>query len=163
MALLERCIDEMRRLGIDQWDDVYPSLDWFAADVAAATLYTARTADGDVAGIFVVNEYQDPEYGDVGWSIPADRVAVVHRLMVDPAFQRQGVARKLMAAAESVARGMGYPVMRLDAFTRNPHALRLYDSLGYRDAGEVRFRKGRFRVFEKRLEAPGPGASTPPE
>jgi ribosomal protein S18 acetylase RimI-like enzyme len=71
--------------------------------------------------------------------------------MVDPDFQGQGIARRMMRFAEGAARNLGCGVMRLDAFALNPQALRLYRSLEYRDAGEVRFRKGAFRCFEKRL------------
>lgn len=42
-------------------------------------------------------------------------------------------------------------VIRLDAFTGNPRALKLYDGLGYRRSGYVTFRKGLFVCFEKRL------------
>ncbi len=153
MALVERVIDAMRSHGIDQWDDVYPTLDWFTADVEAETLWIAKDADGRVAGVCVVNEYQDPEYADVEWSWNAERVAVVHRLMVDPGAQGRGVARRLMAEAERVAVARGCSVVRLDAFSKNPRALSLYAGLGYRDAGEVLLRKGPFRVFEKRLGA----------
>jgi ribosomal protein S18 acetylase RimI-like enzyme len=78
-------------------------------------------------------------------------VSVVHRLMVHPAFQGRGIARELMEFAERVALNRGCGVIRLDAFAMNPQALRLYRALGYREAGEVKFRKGAFLCFEKRL------------
>jgi ribosomal protein S18 acetylase RimI-like enzyme len=71
--------------------------------------------------------------------------------MIDPAYQRHGLARVLMAFVEHEARRRGCRAMRLDAFTQNPHALRLYEGLGYRDAGGIRLRKGAFRCFEKKL------------
>jgi hypothetical protein len=39
--------------------------------------------------------------------------------------------------------------IRLDAFTLNPGAIRLYEGRGYRKAGSVRFRKGMFNCYEK--------------
>jgi len=152
MTLVGRCIDDMRGRGIEQWDDVYPAHDRFADDVAAGTLYVA-TSGGDLVGTFTLNDYQDPEYVDVPWSVTDGSVGVVHRLMVDPEVQGRRLARRLMRAAELIAIDQGYTVMRLDAFTLNPRALRLYDALGYRDAGGVQFRKGAFRCFEKRLTA----------
>jgi ribosomal protein S18 acetylase RimI-like enzyme len=59
------------------------------------------------------------------------------------------VAKLLMAFAEAQARERGYAVLRLDAFTGNLRAMGLYERLGYRKAGEVIFRKGRFFCYEK--------------
>jgi len=151
MTLVDRCIGEMRRRGIDQWDDVYPTLDHFASDVSAGSLFVASVDGEEIAGVFTLDEHQDTEYREVPWAFDEQPVAVVHRLMVDPAQQGNGIARRLMRFAEGTATNLGYQVMRLDAFTLNPYALRLYRALGYRDAGEVTFRKGKLRCFEKRL------------
>jgi RimJ/RimL family protein N-acetyltransferase len=51
----------------------------------------------------------------------------------------------------AVARRAGCGALRLDAFTGNAPSLRLYQTLGYEDVGQVRFRKGLFRCFEKAL------------
>ncbi|MGD8282175.1 MAG: GNAT family N-acetyltransferase [Gemmatimonadota bacterium] len=151
MMLVRRCIEEMRRRGIDQWDDIYPGRTRFAEDVNAGSLWIASSHGADLVGVFTLDEHQDVEYADVPWRFEGPPVAVVHRLMVDPGVQGRGIARRLMRFAEERAIRLGYGVLRLDAFTRNPYALRLYRSLGYRYAGEVTFRKGRFRCFEKRL------------
>jgi ribosomal protein S18 acetylase RimI-like enzyme len=73
--------------------------------------------------------------------------------MVEPRYQGQGVARRLMQFAENQASRAGFEGMRLDAFSLNPQALRLYRNLGYRDAGSASLPKGIFRCFEKRLNA----------
>jgi GNAT superfamily N-acetyltransferase len=141
----------MRADGIDQWDDVYPTAANLAADVAGGTLYIASAEGRPVAGAFTIDERQEPEYAAVAWSISAPRVAVVHRLMVHPVCQGRGLGPYLMRFAELRGRQLGCGAMRLDAFTRNPRSLRLYERLGYRDAGPVTFRKGLFRCLEKDL------------
>ena len=45
----------------------------------------------------------------------------------------------------------GLRAIRLDAFSLNPAALKLYESRGYERAGEIQFRKGLFYLYEKRL------------
>jgi ribosomal protein S18 acetylase RimI-like enzyme len=146
--LLRAVIAGMRAQGLDQWDEVYPTREVLARDVAAGELWVASL--GPIAGALVLNTHQDPEYGEVAWEL-AGRVAVVHRLMTDPAVQGRGVARALMAFAEDEARSRGFDAIRLDAFAQNARALELYARLGYRKAGEVTFRKGRFHCFEKAL------------
>ncbi len=150
-ALLERVIAGMRAAGIEQWDEIYPTRAVLAADIDADTMFIASTLPGTLAGLIVLNDEQNIEYAEVPWHFAGRRIGVVHRLMVDPAAERRGVARALMAHLERRATELGCDVLRLDAFTQNPRALRLYPALGYRDAGGIRLRKGPFRCFEKRL------------
>jgi ribosomal protein S18 acetylase RimI-like enzyme len=56
-----------------------------------------------------------------------------------------------MKYAEDTLRSEGIEAVRLDAFSQNPAALRLYEKRGYEKVGEVTFRKGRFYLFEKKL------------
>jgi GNAT superfamily N-acetyltransferase len=150
MQLVADCIADMRQAGIDQWDDIYPARARVLADAQEGTLYLA-SLDAELVGALVINEYQDPEYSEVPWSTDAERVVVVHRLMVAPRCQGRGLARDLMRFAEARAGELGYGAIRLDAFSANPRALRLYRRLGYHDAGCVTFRKGIFRCFEKSI------------
>jgi ribosomal protein S18 acetylase RimI-like enzyme len=46
---------------------------------------------------------------------------------------------------------MNIDTVRLDAFSHNPAALKLYRRLNYCEVGFVDFRKGRFILFEKKL------------
>jgi len=148
--LLRTCVENMRSRGIDQWDEMYPDLVTIELDVRSGTAFLASVA-GEVVGTLVLNEHQDPEYSEVAWQFAAGRVAVIHRLMIQPAMEGKGIARVFMRFAEQRALSSEYRSIRLDAFTGNPRALRLYERLGYRDAGSVRFRKGEFRCFEKDL------------
>jgi ribosomal protein S18 acetylase RimI-like enzyme len=150
-VLLQECVAGMRAEGIDQWDEVYPTVETLRADVDAGSLYVASAAGHPIAGAFVIDERQEPEYADVPWTVRAARVGVVHRLMIHPRCQGRGLGPFLMRFAELRARQLGYRALRLEAFTSNPRSLRLYAGLGYRDAGPVTFRKGLFRCFEKDL------------
>src|SRR6476619_7276851 len=74
VQLLQDCIAEMRRQGIEQWDDVYPNEGTLRADAAEKTLYVASDAVDDLVGLFVLNEWQNPEYAEVPWTIDAARI-----------------------------------------------------------------------------------------
>jgi GNAT superfamily N-acetyltransferase len=148
--ILRDCIAAMREAGIEQWDEIYPTERHLAEDIDAKSLYVACTGSGAIVGIVVLNESQDPEYAKVPWFSEV-RPLVVHRVMVAPASQGQGIAQALMTFAEQHARTAGYGSIRLDAFTLNPRALRLYERLGYTARGTVRLRKGPFWCFEKVL------------
>jgi GNAT superfamily N-acetyltransferase len=133
---------------------MYPVRSTLAADIDARTLYLAARAGAPLLGAITLNQRQEPEYADVAWAVALEPVAVVHRLMVHPTAQRGGLARFLMRFAEREAHRLGCRAIRLDTMDANTRALALYRALGYRQAGGVRFRKGAFTCFERRVAAP---------
>jgi GNAT superfamily N-acetyltransferase len=142
-------IDHMNRNGIPQWDEIYPSPAILEADLKRGELYVADS-QGTVLAAVVMNEQCDPAYDDAAWIYIGPHV-IVHRLCVSPAAQGQGVGRRLMSAVEDWARARRYRAIRLDAFSLNPHALRMYTGLGYERRGEANWRKGLFYLLEKRI------------
>jgi len=136
---------------IPQWDEIYPNKLILKDDIEKQQIHVIET-EGRVAGLIVINEDQSPEYADVPWKY-SGRVLVIHRLTIGPTYQRRGLATLLMDFAEETAATNKYDCIRLDAFTRNPAAFTLYDNRGYRRAGTVRFRKGEFFCYEKKISA----------
>jgi ribosomal protein S18 acetylase RimI-like enzyme len=64
--------------------------------------------------------------------------AYVERLVVSPAFRRQGMARRLLAAAEDFARDAGKQTVGLHVSGNNLSALRLYEAEGYAETSRQR-------------------------
>ncbi|WP_137390068.1 GNAT family N-acetyltransferase [Rhodoligotrophos defluvii] len=62
--------------------------------------------------------------------------AEVRKLLVHPAFRRQGIARALMAELEGVACRLGRSLLTLDTRTGD-HGEPLYAGLGYRTVGVI--------------------------
>lgn len=144
--------DATRRMveqGIAQWDEIYPNKEIILQDIERQECSIIEQ-DGGAVGIIAINEDQPPEYAAVTWTY-AGRALVVHRLTIAPAHQRRGLATRLMDLAEDIAATRHYDCVRLDAFTRNPAAIALYERRGYKKAGIVRFRKGDFYCYEKAI------------
>jgi ribosomal protein S18 acetylase RimI-like enzyme len=139
----------MDEQGIPQWDEIYPNNIRLKNDIENQHMVVVEL-EGRVAGLMVMNEEQSPEYADVPWKY-SGRVLVIHRLTIDPSYQRRGLAMRLVEFAEEIAATEKYSCIRLDAFTRNPAAFSLYEKRGYRRAGRVRFRKGEFFCYEKEI------------
>jgi len=57
--------------------------------------------------------------------------AYVERLVISPSFRRQGMARRLLSAAEDLARDAGKKTVGLHVTGDNLGALRLYEAEGY--------------------------------
>jgi ribosomal protein S18 acetylase RimI-like enzyme len=148
MSALLSAIKNMEQEGINQWDQVYPSKETMIADINSNTLhgfYDLNTLCGFVA----LNNDQPQEYHTINWQCVDDNPLVVHRLCVDPKYQGQGIAKKLIKFTEEYAAENNYQSIRLDAFCDNPVSCAMYRKLGYVERGIVIFRKGRFYCFEK--------------
>jgi ribosomal protein S18 acetylase RimI-like enzyme len=141
----------MDEQGIPQWDEIYPNREILSKDLERQEVCVIEVGD-HVAGFIVMNENQSLEYAPVKWTYPGQAL-VIHRLTIHPFYQCNGLAKCLMDFAEETAAAKGYDCIRLDAFTSNAAALKLYENRGYRKAGVVHFRKGQFYCYEKAMKA----------
>lgn len=157
--LVQHAITVMDENSIPQWDDVYPTREDFLNDIHSGTLY-AGTLDGTISVIFALNKCQDEAYFSADWSYRGERFCVLHRLCVNPQFQNQGVAKKALIYIEEKLLREGIESIRLDVFTKNPFALRLYEKAGYHQTGTADWRKGKFILMEKLLKG---GTALPTE
>ena len=152
IALVHGVVKNLNQNGIPQWDDVYPSASDVEEDLKNGQLYALR-ASGKIIGIITLNRESEPDYQYAKWQYRGSDYAVVHRLCVSSAAQGQGIGTKLMLMAEAMLKQRGIKSVRLDAFSKNPQSLRLYEKLGYRIVGEANWRKGRFYLLEKDITA----------
>lgn len=148
--LYKRVIENMQKEGIDQWDRLYPNKKILLHDILYNEMYLFFE-NGMLVSAIVLNECQDEKYNEVNWKSNDGKIAVIHRLCVNPSMQHNGLGRKTTTLAEELLRKQGYNAIRLDTFSQNPHALKLYEGMGYNKVGEVTFRKGTFCCFEKPL------------
>ena len=102
-------------------------------DVLASGLWKALTRNlGFPRAVWATTLLSYPRYS----SQPAE--AYVERLVVSPSFRRQGMARRLLSAAEDLARDRGKESVGLHVTAENLRALRLYESEGYREVSRQR-------------------------
>lgn len=135
---------------IFQWDALYPTGEIYDQDIRRREL-TVGMLDGRIAVVYVLNREYDEQYRKGRWQYADEPYLVLHRLCVNPSCQNMGVAKLTMAHIEEVVRAKGIRNIRLDAFSENPFALRLYASCGFRHVGDADCRKGRFYLMEKHL------------
>lgn len=147
-AMFRAAIAEMEQQGIPQWDEVYPNRDILHRDIIAGQLFVGRIQH-EIVCAYVLNTDCDIEYQLGDWKYPREYAKIVHRLCVHPNYQHRGIARSTMLHIEQQAKSLGASSIRLDAFTLNPYALRLYENLGYNRTGMVTWRKGDFYLIEK--------------
>lgn len=149
-SLYQLAILDMNQKGIDQWDEIYPNKETLEKDILHDEMLISKI-NGEIVAVIVVNQNQDMEYIDGNWKNSGPKTAVIHRMCVKPNFQGRGIATKTMNYVENNLKSNEYNDIRLDAFSKNPYAIKLYKKLGYDEVGETYFRKGKFILFEKVL------------
>ncbi len=149
-SLIQQAIDEMERHGIYQWDDIYPARKDFEEDIEKKTLYLASVEE-KLAALYVISGECDEQYRNGQWKYDERSAFVLHRLCVSPFFQNQKIGKTVLQHIEEQVKDMGYNSIRLDTFTENPFAQKLYLHSGYESRGYADWRKGRFDLMEKKL------------
>lgn len=149
-GIVHAAIDTMVRNHIFQWDDLYPAKEDFQEDIDEGQLYVGLV-NGEIAVVYALNQKCEKEYENGKWKYENEPFYIVHRLCVNPIFQNKGIAGSTLLYIERQLTEMDIHVIRLDVFSNNPFALKLYHSLGYSDSGYADWRKGRFFLMEKRF------------
>ena len=148
--LIQQAKYEMESHGIYQWDDIYPERKDFEEDIDKQTLYLAYLNDNLVA-LYVISDECDEQYQNGQWRYDEKTSYILHRFCVSPVFQNQGIGKTVLHHVEEQIKAMGYQSVRLDTFTENPFAQRLYLHNGYESRGYASWRKGKFDLMEKKL------------
>lgn len=142
----------MEKENILQWTESYPNIEIVIQNIDNKELYELSN-EAEIFGVICLNVYQYPEYETVDWKAETEEALIIHRLAISPIFQNKGLAKILMTFAEEYALKAGFKSIRLDAYSGNEKALRIYEGLNYKKRGEVNFlgRKIPFFCYEKIL------------
>ncbi len=143
-------IEEMNRKNILQWDEVYPDIHILQKDIKNKQLYIGKI-HSQIACVYAINSDCDEQYSNGEWEYPNAKYNVVHRMCVNPKFQNQGIGALTLKHIEQNLKSEGVEAIRLDAFSLNPFALKMYHKQGYTKVGQANWRKGKFYLMEKKL------------
>jgi ribosomal protein S18 acetylase RimI-like enzyme len=139
--------------GIHQWDGSYPNAAVVINDIRKGTSWVA-TVNERIIGTYCLDDLQDEQYRDITWSFKSDKVAVIHRVAIEPDSQAMGLGKALCTHSEEMASFLGFEVIRLDAYSGNDISNNMYLKLGYsRAAGLCYFHNNDipFYCYEKAL------------
>jgi ribosomal protein S18 acetylase RimI-like enzyme len=150
MNIIKAAVTDMELEGIYQWDNIYPNKEVICNDITERNLYVYFD-ESIIKGFITLNEFQDKEYESIKWKFVKPKNLIIHRLCIDPKYKRKGIASSLIKYAEKFGRENKYESIRLDAFSQNDNACKLYEKNGYEKRGNVTFGKGEFFCLEKQL------------
>lgn len=110
----------------------------FVTSPAEITAWVAEDANGVVGHLALHRAEGDPTWdlAHAATGLPADRLAVVARLLVHPRWRRRGLARRLLQTADEHVRRQGRRLV-LDVLQESAGAITLYEALGWTRLGAV--------------------------
>jgi putative acetyltransferase len=118
-----------------------------------------KPSDVDVAGAAFVVARLDGRPVGCGALRPLEPgVGEVKRMFVEPAMRGRGISRLILGKIEAVAVEFGYRALRLETGLRQPEAIGLYETAGYRRVPRYGIYVDRSLsvCFEKQLPLPQP-------
>ena len=134
MEFYDRLTDEMEGAQYHPgWEKgVYPDPEFIRESMEEGELFVLEK-DGGIAGAMVINHQGTDGYEQAAWKVSAapEETAVLHALGVLPAYQGQGLAKRLVRAAGRIAVENGCRAVRLDVLEGNLPAKKLYESVEF--------------------------------
>ena len=157
MVLFEEARGTIALLGIDQWQNGYPSRDVVGEDIALERSY-AVIIDGEVRGTFVLIENGEPTYDkiyDGNWKTgnENENYLAIHRVAVSVAMRGKGISTAIIDYAAARARALGRRSLRIDTHEGNVVMRRMLEKHGFVYCGVIFLENGDPRVaYEKDID-----------
>ena len=129
----------MATLGIDQWQDGYPSEEIIRKDIELGQAYVF--ADGnDVASITILTAEPEPIYDglDGEWHTGAPYLTM-HRMAIGDAYRHSGLAARILDQALLLAASLELCGIRADTHRGNKAMRRFLEKSGFAECGLVSY------------------------
>lgn len=150
--LLQMGRENIKALGIDQWQDGDPSEMDLKNDIENGTLYVADDG-GKILGMCFIGFYES-DYDYIYWgNWLKGEYAVMHRVAVDTDSRGKGVFLALINKASELAKTEGKNQLRIDTHRGNTNMQKALNKGGFCRAGVIYLKNGDERVaFLKKLD-----------
>lgn len=149
--IIQQAIVRRKQDGSQQWQDGYPNEEVIQRDIERGIGYVLLI-DDTIVGYTAILFNDEPAYDDLkGTWLSSGDFAVVHRIAISDDYLGKGLAQKIMLLTEEIASQNKVFSVKVDTNFDNMAMLRIFDKLGYTYCGEVTFRGGVRKAFEKIL------------
>lgn len=149
MAIFDEARGTIAGLGIDQWQNGYPSQPVIMDDIARGQSYVVEQ-EGNVLGTFVLVQ-TEPTYDRIyegSWN--RDDYIAIHRVAVKVERRGTGITEAIIRYAVDQARTMGRHALRIDTHKGNLPMRRMLEKNGFGYRGVIFLADGAHRVaYEK--------------
>lgn len=144
LGIIEDGRASLDALGIDQWQNGYPTIEILQEDIRQKHGYMAIDDDGTPLGIISAIFGGERQYDNIqngSWLTNSlshePRYCAIHRVAVSQNASGRGVASYMMKAIEDIAREHNVESIRIDTHEGNTPMRKLISKCGYTECGIV--------------------------
>ena len=154
MKIFDEARGTIATLGIDQWQDGYPSHKIVLTDIELSRSYSA-VIDGEICGTFVLVDDGEVTYDKIydGHWITGDdsqSYVAIHRVAISVKNRGQGVSTSIINYAADYAKSLSRSSLRIDTHEGNKVMRRMLEKHGFTYCGIIYLENGHSRVaYEK--------------
>ena len=150
LSLFDEARSTIAALGIDQWQNGYPSREVVEEDIALSRAYAVMD-DGALCGTFVLIEDGEPTYDKIfegHWPTGDDSqdYAAMHRVAISVRMRGKGISSAIIDYAVARARALGRASVRIDTHQGNVVMRRMLEKHGFVYCGVIYLTSGESRV-----------------
>ncbi len=159
MGLVAQAQALLKKRGIDQWQDGYPSPEHLQIDIDRSECYVILHGT-DVAAFFVLSALPEASYAaitDGKWS-GDEPYTVLHRCAVGERYRGLDLADRIITESERLTRTLGRRWLRVDTHKKNKAMQGLLRRCGFQYRGNILVQVGKGHdprrvAYEKHLPA----------
>ncbi|MBQ4090704.1 MAG: N-acetyltransferase [Clostridia bacterium] len=152
-ALFDEARGTIKLLGIDQWQNGYPSREVIANDIEKGVSYTVLY-DGEMRGTFALIENGEPTYDkifDGEWQTGYSNSQfpdyfALHRVAISVSARGTGLSTEIIGYAKEKATAKGKRSLRIDTHRGNVVMRRMLEKHGFVHCGTIFLESGDERV-----------------
>lgn len=137
MAIKEDAVAFMIAHNNDQWNDHYPTEEAFIDFIEQGYMHVLEE-EKRLVGMIALVDHEDEEYKAMPWSA-SGRDLVIHRLAIAKEAYGQGYAKYLLSYAIALAKERKVAIIKLDTYSKNHLAQKLFLDMGFTYVGDVHF------------------------
>jgi RimJ/RimL family protein N-acetyltransferase len=149
--ILQQAIQRRKEDGSEQWQDGYPNLDVVQNDVEKGVGFVLTEGE-TIIGYSAVLINDEPAYEKIEgkWLTNGDFV-VIHRIAISNNYLGKGLSKTIISSIEDFALNNNVHSIKVDTNFDNLAMMKIFEKLGYTLCGEVYFRGGARKAYEKVL------------
>ncbi|MDR0844453.1 MAG: GNAT family N-acetyltransferase [Tannerella sp.] len=154
MEIIHQAQEALKVLGVNQWQNGYPTPDIIRQDIRNGNACVLTDGDAVIATSAVIFN-DEPTYDRIyeGEWLSTGEFVVVHRIAVDNRRKQKGTASCLFREVEKMALQKNIHSFKIDTHKDNVPMRKALEKNGFSYCGRIILRDGNDRVaYEKRIE-----------
>ncbi len=136
MEVIHQAQRYIATLGIDQWQDGYPTESLIRDDIRLKRAYVCE--DDHILAYAVLTPVPEPAYADIqgAWHI-GEPYLTIHRMALDDSSRHHGAAARILENAYALARSQSLSGIRIDTHRGNVVMRSFLEKNGFRECGII--------------------------